>query len=56
MTQKELREEIENTRSILNKAIENKCGFSRILDISRVLDCLIEEYLERSQQNCPAGQ
>lgn len=45
MTQKELKAEIEDTREVLNTAIEKKKGFEEILDISRRLDFLIEEYV-----------
>lgn len=38
-------EKIEDTRELLNTAIITKCSQSKILDISRALDTLIEEYL-----------
>ena len=46
MTQIELKREIENTREDLNAAIAGNMTKSRILDISRLLDGLIEEYME----------
>lgn len=54
MTQIELKREIENTREDLNAAIAGRMTESRILDISRLLDGLIEEYLSRN--NSPDGQ
>ena len=48
MTQIELKREIENTREDLNAAIAGRMTESRILDISRLLDGLIEEYLSRN--------
>lgn len=49
MTQIELKKEIENTREDLNAAIAGNMTQSRILDISRILDRLIEEYLENDR-------
>ena len=43
MTQIELKREIENTREDLNAAIAGNMTKSRILDISRLLDGLIEK-------------
>lgn len=54
MTQIELKREIENTREDLNAAIAGRMTESRILDISRLLDGLIEEYLSRN--NSPDSQ
>ncbi len=48
MTQIELKREIENTREDLNAAIAGNMTKSRILDISRLLDGLIEEYMEKN--------
>lgn len=48
MTQAELRREIENTREALDAAIAQKQAWQTVLDISRLLDCLIEEYLQDS--------
>ena len=48
MTQIELKKEIENTRENLNAAIAGNMKESAILDISRVLDSLIEEYLSEN--------
>ena len=48
MTQIELKREIENTREDLNAAIAGNMTKSRILDISQLLDGLIEEYLEKN--------
>ncbi len=48
MTQIELKKEIENTRENLNAAIAGNMTESAILDISRVLDSLIEEYLSEN--------
>lgn len=56
MTQMELKREIEDTREILDTAIEEKSGSAEILNISMVLDGLIEEYLSLSPQNCKLGQ
>lgn len=56
MTEIELKKEIENTRNILNMAVKNKWGTGKILDISRNLDCLIEEYIEINNQKMAAGQ
>ena len=51
MTQRELQEKIEEARKILDKAIEDKAGFSKILAISQSLDTLIEEYMkERTEE------
>ncbi|MEE1442090.1 MAG: aspartyl-phosphate phosphatase Spo0E family protein [Blautia sp.] len=52
MTQKELKWEIEHTREKLDAAIEQKYCFLEILNISRMLDCLIEEYMTMNQQSC----
>lgn len=46
MTQRELKREIENTREHLNAAIEHEREMLEILDISRHLDDLIEQYME----------
>ena len=51
MTQKELKWEIEHTRERLDAAIEQKYCFLEILNISRMLDCLIEEYMTMNQQS-----
>ena len=51
MTQIELKREIENTREDLNAAIAGRMTESRILDISRLLDGLIEEYLSRNNSS-----
>lgn len=48
MTQIELKREIENTRENLNAAIAGNMAESAILDISRILDSLIEEYLSEN--------
>ncbi|HJC10258.1 MAG TPA: Spo0E family sporulation regulatory protein-aspartic acid phosphatase [Candidatus Blautia merdigallinarum] len=48
MTQIELERKIENTREDLNAAIAGNMTKSRILDISRLLDGLIEEYLDQN--------
>ena len=48
MTQIELKKEIEHTRENLNAAIAGNMTESAILDISRVLDSLIEEYLSEN--------
>ena len=45
MTQIELKIKIENTREDLNAAIAGNMTRSRILDISQLLDGLIEESL-----------
>lgn len=55
MNRKELKWEIEHTREILDTAIEQNYCFCEILDISQVLDGLIEEYVVSSQQNCSSG-
>ena len=47
MTQRELQEKIEESRKILDKAIEDKAGFSKILAISQSLDTLSEEYMQK---------
>ncbi len=49
MTQIELKRKIENTREDLNAAIAGNMTKSRILDISRILDGLIEEYMEKNR-------
>lgn len=56
MTQIELERKIENTRADLNAAIEGKMTQSRILDISRTLDGLIEEYLEKCENAGKTGE
>ena len=48
MTQIELKKEIENTRENLNAAIAGNMTKSAILDISRVLDSMREEYLSEN--------
>ena len=55
MTQIELKIKIENTREDLNAAIEGNMTRSRILDISQLLDGLIEEYLETDRSLKGAG-
>lgn len=55
MTRKELKWEIEHTREILDTAIERRCCFCEILNISQMLDRLIEEYIASSQQSCSSG-
>ena len=66
MTQIELKIKIENTREDLNAAIANtredlnaaiagNMTRSRILDISQLLDGLIEEYLETDRSLKGAG-
>lgn len=56
MTQIELERKIENTREDLNAAIAGNVTWSRILDISRALDGLIEEYLEKSRTPKGTGE
>ena len=56
MTQIELKIKIENTREDLNAAIAGNMTRSRILDISRLLDGLIEEYMEKSRSPKGAGE
>lgn len=56
MTQIELKKEIENTRENLNAAIAGNMTESAILDISRVLDSLIEEYLSENISPDGAGK
>ena len=51
MTQIELKKKIEDTREILNTALQSKCSTDKILDISRMLDVLIEEYLVLERNN-----
>ena len=55
MTQIELKIKIENTREDLNAAIAVNMTRSRILDISQLLDGLIEEYLETDRSLKGAG-
>ena len=55
MTQIELKIKIENTREDLNAAIAGNMTRSRILDISQLLDGLIEEYLETDRSLKGAG-
>ena len=55
MTQIELKIKIENTREDLNAAIAGNMTRSRILDISQLLDGLIEEYLETGRSLKGAG-
>lgn len=55
MTQIELKIKIENTREDLNAAIVGNMTKSRILDISQLLDGLIEEYLETDRSLKGAG-
>lgn len=50
MTEVELKEEIENTRNILNIAVGERWAAGKVLDISRNLDCLIEKYMEICNQ------
>lgn len=50
MTQTELRKEIEDTREVLNTALVSKCSSEKVLEISRMLDDLIEKYLTETQQ------
>ena len=52
MNRKELKGKIEHTRERLDAAIEQKYCFLEILNISRMLDCLIEEYMTMNQQSC----
>ena len=56
MTQIELKKEIENTRENLNAAIAGNMTESAILDISRVLDSLIEEYLNENISSERSGE
>lgn len=56
MTQRELKKEIESTRLVLDRAIEEKYAFGQILEISRILDCLIEDYMGLNQKNGSLGQ
>ncbi|MEE1526467.1 MAG: aspartyl-phosphate phosphatase Spo0E family protein [Blautia sp.] len=56
MTEVELKEEIENTRSVLNVAVRERWVTGKVLDISRNLDCLIEKYMEICNQKMAAGQ
>ena len=51
MTQAELKRKIESTREALDAAIAQKQAWQTVLDISRLLDCLIEEYLKGSLRN-----
>lgn len=46
MTQAELKREIENTREALDTAIAQKQAWQTVLETSRLLDHLIEEYLK----------
>lgn len=52
MNRKELKREIEHTREVLDTAIEKKYCSVEVLDISRMLDRLIEEYVTENQQGC----
>lgn len=52
MSQIELKKEIENTREILNTAIQSKRDAGEILYISRELDGLIEKYLTSKEEKC----
>lgn len=52
MNRKELKGKIEHTREVLDTAIEKKYCSVEILDISRMLDRLIEEYVTENQQRC----
>lgn len=52
MNRKELKRKIEHTREVLDTAIEKKYCSVEILDISRMLDRLIEEYVTENQQSC----
>lgn len=52
MNRKELKRKIEHTREVLDTAIEKKCCSVEVLDISRMLDRLIEEYVTENQQSC----
>ena len=54
MTEVELKEEIENTRNILNIAVGERWAAGKVLDISRNLDCLIEKYMEICNQKMAA--
>ena len=56
MTEVELKEEIENTRNVLNVAVRERWAAGKVLDISRNLDCLIEKYMEMCNQKMAAGQ
>ena len=56
MTELELKEEIEKTRNVLNMAVRERWGSGKVLDISRNLDCLIENYMEIRNQKMVAGQ
>lgn len=55
MTELELKEEIEKTRNILNRAVREQRGSRMVLDISRNLDCLIEKYVEVQKQKMAVG-
>lgn len=52
MDRKELKRKIEHTREVLDIAIEKKYCSVEVLDISRMLDRLIEEYVTENQQGC----
>lgn len=52
MNRKELKRKIEHTREVLDTAIEKKYCSVEVLDISRMLDRLIEEYVTENQQGC----
>ena len=52
MNRKELKRKIEHTREVLDTAIEKKYCSVEILDISRMLDRLIEDYVTENQQSC----
>lgn len=45
MTQELLKEKIEDGRIRLNQEIQNKEDYKKILDTSKELDLLIEQYL-----------
>lgn len=55
MTEVELKEEIENTRNVLNVAVRERWAAGKVLDISRNLDCLIEKYMEMCNQKNGCG-
>ncbi|MCI8551048.1 MAG: aspartyl-phosphate phosphatase Spo0E family protein [Lachnospiraceae bacterium] len=45
-----MKKKIEETRQRLNEAIEEKASSEKVLELSRELDFLIEEYLEQMKK------
>lgn len=47
---RKLKKKIEETRQRLNEAIEEKASSEKVLELSRELDFLVEQYLELAEK------